>query len=76
MINIPMVTLAPKGWVPNPQVTGGNHPPQAIYISYTYWQFLDEPQSIEDYYAKLASLEAKPLINTIDFRGAPAPQEL
>lgn len=73
---IPMVSLAPKGWTPDFQVTWGNHPPQVILISHTYWQFLDEPQSIEDYYEKLAELEAKPLINTIDFRGFQVPPEL
>ncbi len=76
MVTIPMVQLVPRGWAPNLQVTGGNHPPQTLHISYAYWQFLDSPQSIEDYYAKLAELEAKPLINTVDFRGFQSPQEL
>lgn len=76
LVTVPMVQLAPKGWVPDYRVTGGNHPPQCLYISYQYWQFLDSPQSLEDYYEKLAALEAKPLINTIDFRGFQCPQEL
>ncbi len=75
-ILIPMVKLAPKGWQPDPRYTGGNTPPQTIHISYTYWQSLGEPQSLEDYYEKLRSLESAPLINTINFRGFQGPQEL
>lgn len=76
-MTVHMVQLAPRGWVPDSSTgTGGNHPSVYIYISYTYWQFLDSPQSIEDYYEKLATLEAKPLINTINFRGSQSPQEL
>lgn len=62
----PMVTLTPRGWVPNNHYTGGNFPPQALMISYDYWKGLGEPASIEDYYEKLAAL---PRTNTVDFRG-------
>jgi hypothetical protein len=73
-VSIPMVRLFPKKWVPDFQVTGGNLPPSTLYISHTDWQFLEEPQSIEDYYAKLADLKARPLISTVNFRGLPVPQ--
>lgn len=63
---IPMVTLTPRGWVPDERYTGGNIPPQALMISYDYWKGLGEPASIEAYYEKLAAL---PKINTVDYRG-------
>ena len=76
MIFIPMVRLAPRGWVPNPQLTGGDTPWQTLLIPHDYWQSLGEPQSIEEYHEKLHALATGPVFNTVNFRGFQVPQEM
>lgn len=72
---VPMVQLTPKGWLPNPNLTGGNWAPQTIHISYTFWMALEQPQDIEEYYEKLAALESAPVADTFNFRGFVNPPE-
>ena len=51
------VTLAPRNWVANAEVTGGNFPSQSILISREYWVELGKPGSIEEYWEKVNSLK-------------------
>lgn len=66
-----MVTLYPAGWQPDPRYTAGNFPPLMVQISRRLWVELDRPTTIEEYQQRFA---ARPVLNTIDFRGFPNAQ--
>lgn len=69
LIESTLIPLTPRGWVPNPQVTGGNTPPETLYIDVNYWISLGKPGSIEDFNEKTLEAMRQQGINTIDFRG-------
>jgi hypothetical protein len=73
---VPMIQLAPRGWLPNPYLTGGNIPGQTLWIPEDHWVDLGSPQTIEDYYDSLSDLEVESVVNTANFRGFPTPQEM
>ncbi len=50
------VRLVPAGWVPNPSLTGGNLPPQSLFISRDYWVSLGCPGTIEEFHQKASDL--------------------
>lgn len=51
------VKLAPENWQPNPAITGGNRPPQELWITPETWVEAGRPQSIEEFYRKLTEGE-------------------
>jgi hypothetical protein len=64
-----LVPLAPRGWRPDPHITGGDRPWQTLHIPEDHWIALGMPQNIEEYYEKLRTLETGPAVNTVNFRG-------
>jgi hypothetical protein len=67
-ISVELVPLAPRGWKPNPYITGGNLPWQTLYIPYDHWKSVGEPQNIEDYYDSVRQ-EVAPNPATHNYRG-------
>jgi hypothetical protein len=49
MLSQDTITLAPRGWQPNPNVTGGDRPPYSVIISRDTWEYLGRPATIEDF---------------------------
>lgn len=45
------VTLTPRGWYPNSEMTGGNFPPSQLIIPHDLWVRLGRPQNIEEFNA-------------------------
>jgi len=48
-----MIRLPPADWAPNLNVTGGNIPPQSLWISEQVWIQVGRPESMEAFYEAL-----------------------
>lgn len=68
-----LVPLTPRGWVPNPNITGGNTAPETLWIDVGYWDSIGRPGSIEEFYEKTEKARTE-FLNTINFRGFTPPK--
>jgi len=48
-----MKQLPPANWVPNLNVTGGNMPPESLWITDQVWELTGRPTTMEEFYKSL-----------------------